>query len=133
MGWDFRNVLPTESRAWWEGWGKKNNQNFSAERSAWPVVRITIAQRVMSSIHHCQAQEPDPDPSQFAEPPQQREGDAGDVGITKGSQQGQIPSVLGAEAAGNQSGQRTWQKQGLSLQRRPALRYGEQSCDLSAL
>ena len=32
-------------------------------------------------------------------PPEQHEGDAGDVGVTKGSQQEHIPAVLGAEAA----------------------------------
>ena len=58
----------------------------------------------MATIHHGQAQQPDSDPGQFAKPPEQHEGDAGDVGVTKGSQQENIPAVLGAEAAGDEEG-----------------------------
>jgi hypothetical protein len=57
-----------------------------------------------SPTDHDQNSQPDSDPDQFAKPPEQHEGDAGDVGVTKGSQQEHIPAVLGAEAAGDEEG-----------------------------
>lgn len=51
---------------------------------------------------HRQAEQSDSDPGQLPEPPEQREGDAGHVGVSKGSRQEHIPAVLGAEAAGDE-------------------------------
>ena len=51
-----------------------------------------------------QAQQPDSDPDQLAEPPEQREGDAGHVGVAEGTEQQQISAVLGAKAAGDEEG-----------------------------
>jgi hypothetical protein len=58
----------------------------------------------MSLIHHGQTQQPDADPDQFTELPEQREGDAGDVGVTKGSRQEHISAVLGTKAARDEEG-----------------------------
>ena len=43
---------------------------------------------------------PNPNPDQFAESPKQHECDAGDIGVSKGFQQEQIPAVLDSKAAG---------------------------------
>jgi hypothetical protein len=43
-------------------------------------------------------------PYQLTEPPEQREGDPGDVAETKGFQQKQIPAVLHPETAGDEEG-----------------------------
>ena len=51
-----------------------------------------------------QAEQAQSNPDQLTEPPEQCEGDAGDVGITKDTQQEHVPAVLGAEAAGDEEG-----------------------------
>ena len=45
-----------------------------------------------------QAQQPDSDPDQLAKPPEQREGDAGDVAVAEGLEQ-QIAAVVRTKAA----------------------------------
>src|SRR4029077_12111278 len=58
----------------------------------------------LPSSDKSQAQQPDSDPDQLAEPPEQREGDAGHIGVAEGTEQQQIPAVLGTEAAGDEEG-----------------------------
>src|SRR3989442_13450682 len=53
---------------------------------------------------HRQAEQSDSDPNQLPEPPEQREGDAGHVGVAEGTEQQQISAVLGAKAAGDEEG-----------------------------
>ena len=49
-----------------------------------------------------EAEQPQANPDQFAEPPEQRKGDAGDVGVAEGFEEEQIAAILRAEAAGDE-------------------------------
>ena len=51
-----------------------------------------------------QTEQAQSNPDQFAEPPEQREGDAGHVAVAEGLEEEQIASVLGPEAAGDEEG-----------------------------
>src|SRR4249920_1952443 len=66
-------------------------------------MRENFLRRSLPALYR-QAQQPEPNPYQLTEPPDQCEGDAGDIGIAEGLEEKQIPAVLGAEAAGDEEG-----------------------------
>src|SRR5580765_632459 len=79
------------------GWKKKG------VRSAFWIVHASVLCRTLPALQR-QAQQPGPNPYQLAEPPDQCEGDAGDIGIAEGLEEEQIPTVLRSEAAWDEEG-----------------------------